>query len=63
MPKIRLGQDQEAPMSVLTMRIEFVLERWVRKHGGTAYIRQLIRDDMRGFKERRCGAPDRRRRK
>lgn len=57
----KLRQEQEAPMANVTVRMTYAHERWLRKHGGSAYVRQLIEADMRGFKEKRHGPPDRRR--
>lgn len=48
-------------MANVTVRMTYAHERWLRKHGGSAYVRQLIEADMRGFKEKRHGPPDRRR--
>lgn len=66
MAKSKLRQEQEAPMAVVPMRMALAHERWARRMGngnGSDYVRQLIEDDMRGFRERRHGPADRRRRK
>lgn len=48
-------------MANVTIRMTYAHERWMRKHGGCAYVRGLIEADMSGFKEKRHGTPDRRR--
>ena len=64
--KSKLRQEQEEPMAVVPVRMTLAHERWARRQGGgntSAHVRQLIEDDMRGFVEKRHGAPDRRRKK
>lgn len=63
MTKSKLEQEQEVPMANVTIRMTYAHERWMRKRGGAAFVRKLIEDDMRGFKERRTGPGDRRRSK
>jgi len=66
MAKSKLRQEQEKPMAVVSLRMLLAHERWARKmgEGNTSdYVRQLIEADMQGFKERRHGALDRRRKR
>jgi len=60
----KLRQEQEEPMSIVNVRMTLAHERWARRvgNGNTSRgVRKLIEADMRGFREKRHGAPDRRR--